>query len=78
MTNQEEMIKNFWINLIEMLRKQGLPFLMLAAAVWYFHAETQKMEAKISSCNSKLVQIYQAQHEEFIELLGKISNQLEK
>lgn len=37
-----------WI--LNTLKMYGLPFVLLAVAVWYFHRRTEKLESAIEAC----------------------------
>ena len=40
-----------WISwALNTLRLYGLPFVLLAVAVWYFHNRTEKLESAIEAC----------------------------
>ena len=68
-----KMLKTFYLSILDKLQKQGLAFLLLAAGIIYFHSQNSKLEAKIDQCNSNLIEIYQNQHKEFIQVLEDIA-----
>lgn len=42
---------NMWTTwAMNTIRNYGLPFVLLAIAVWYFHARTEKLETQIEQC----------------------------
>ncbi len=48
-----------WQIVIEQTKKQGLPFLLLAVAVWYFESRQDKMEEQFLECQEEKFQILQ-------------------
>lgn len=46
-----------WI--LEMLKKQGINFLLLALAVWYLNTKLEKVEDENKQCNSKVIEMYE-------------------
>jgi len=43
-----------WITwILNTVKLYGLPFVLLAVAVWYFHQRTEKLETAIEACQKK-------------------------
>ena len=52
--------------IFDILKKQGLPFLLLAGAVWYFYVENKHLNDRIDKLSFDNVQIsvsYKVDHE---------------
>lgn len=47
---------NPWLWLLDLLKKQGLSFVLLAFAVWYFYGEVKRLEAKADLCQARIIQ----------------------
>lgn len=45
-----------WPIVLEELKKQGFSFLLLAAAVWYFHSENLDLRKSVNNCNERIIQ----------------------
>lgn len=48
---------NPWLWLLDLLKKQGLSFVLLAFAVWYFYGEVKRLEAKADLCQSRIIDL---------------------
>lgn len=57
-TNVEMAFKTpAWI--LEILKKQGVNFLLLALAVWWLNTKLEKVEDEYKQCNSKVIEMYE-------------------
>lgn len=56
-TKKDEPMNNPWLWLLDLLKKQGLSFLLLGFAVWYFYGEVQRLEAKSDLCQTRIINI---------------------
>ena len=54
---------------LDQLKKHGLPMIMLAIAVLYFHNRQVALEAKIESCNDEIIEIYKEREERIIAVI---------
>jgi len=62
----------------EQARMHGLSFVLLAAAIWYFHGENIKMTAEIQACNSSIIELYQNNQAHLQEIIGNNTRALEQ
>lgn len=64
--------------LIESLKRQGLIFVVLCGIIVYFHGQSEQTQAKVDLCNSKIINMYEAnaiaQHEANISLIEAVNN----
>ena len=59
MTQDKTVNMNPWTWLLDLLKKQGLSFVLLGFAVWYFYGEVKRLEEKADLCQSKIITLYQ-------------------
>ena len=65
-----------WV--LDLLKKQGLSFVLLGFAVWYFYFEVHRLEEKSDRCNEKMMMLYQGVILQNVQLLQKVEKQLEE
>lgn len=58
-----------WPIVLEELKKQGFSFLLLAAAVWYFHTENLDLRKSVNACNEKQLERYESNEKEMIRVM---------
>jgi len=67
--------------LIEMIlneaRKHGVAFMILLGVVWYFHGQTTKLENKVDSCNSAMVESFRNQNALLLQAMERNSQAME-
>jgi len=61
-------------NILASIQKQGLSFLILAAAVYWFSIKYDQLQEKIDLCNNNVIEIYQEQNQQFIEAINKLES----
>lgn len=64
--------------LAEQARMHGLSFVLLAAAVWYFHGENSKMTSEIRACNNSIIEMYQSNQSHLQEIISNNTRALEE
>lgn len=67
MTNRSDEMN--WTNIIGMIQKQGLSFLLLAAAVWWFSVENNDLRRRIDDCNSNMIENFKTDRENMIRVI---------
>jgi hypothetical protein len=67
--------------LLEMIlteaRKHGVGFLVLLGMLWYFHGQTTKLEDKVDSCNSSMVESFRNQNALLLQAIERNSQAME-
>lgn len=71
-------VKNVWFIVLETLAKQGLSFLLLGVAIWYFNEQNNKLETRVFDCNSRIVEVYEEQNDRLLELVENNNKALEQ
>lgn len=71
-------VKNVWFIVLETLAKQGLSFLLLGVAIWYFNEQNNKLETRVFDCNSRIVQVYEEQNDRLLELVENNNRALQQ
>lgn len=62
---------NTWLSwMLNMIRIYGLPFMLLAGAVTYFHGRTEKLEAAIDLCQRQHLETVTTQNGALIRALN--------
>jgi len=64
--------------LLEMLKKQGLSFVLLGAAVWYFYGEVQRLENKADICQDNIIDLYQNVILQNTEVMKQVNQELDE
>ena len=59
MTQKETVNMNSWMWILDLLKKQGLSFVLLGIAVWYFYGEVKRVNEKADRCQSSIIEMYQ-------------------
>lgn len=49
---------NPWAWMLDLLKKQGLSFVLLGFAVWYFYGEVRRLETKADHCQSQIIEMH--------------------
>lgn len=65
-----------WV--LDLLKKQGLSFVLLAFAVWYFYGEVQRLETKSDICNTRMMELYQGVILQNMDVMRRVEKQLEE
>lgn len=71
-------VKNVWFIVLETLAKQGLSFLLLGVAIWYFNEQNNKLETRVFDCNSRIVEVYEEQNDRLLELVENNNRALQQ
>jgi len=71
-------VKNVWFIVLETLAKQGLSFLLLGVAIWYFNEQNNKLETRVFECNSRIVEVYEEQNDRLLELVENNNRALQQ
>lgn len=71
-------MKNVWFIVLETLAKQGLSFLLLGVAIWYFNEQNNKLETRVFDCNSRIVEVYEEQNDRLLELVENNNRALQQ
>lgn len=71
-------MKNVWFIVLETLAKQGLSFLLLGVAIWYFNEQNNKLETRVFECNSRIVEVYEEQNDRLLELVENNNRALQQ
>lgn len=48
-----------WMWILDLLKKQGLSFVILGVAVWYFYGEVKRLNDKADLCQNSIIEMYQ-------------------
>lgn len=64
--------------LAEQARMHGLSFVLLGAAVWYFHGENMKMSSEIRACNQSIIDMYRNDRIQLQEIISNNTKALEE
>lgn len=72
--NREPMSPWMWV--LDLLKKQGLSFVLLAFAVWYFYGEVKRLETKADICQSRIIELYQSVILENSDMLKRVEKEL--
>lgn len=48
-----------WMWMLDLLKKQGLSFVILGVAIWYFYGEVKRLNEKADQCQQGIIQMYQ-------------------
>jgi hypothetical protein len=59
MTQDKTMNMSPWAWILDLLKKQGLSFVLLGVAVWYFYIEVKRLEEKADLCQNRIIELYQ-------------------
>jgi hypothetical protein len=71
-----EIKSNFLLWFLEMLKQQGLSFVLLGVAVFFLWTELKDIEEKNEKCNQEIIEIYRTIHLDTIQELKK-SNKIQ-
>jgi hypothetical protein len=71
-----EIKSNFLLWFLEMLKQQGLSFVLLGVAVFFLWTELKDIEEKNEQCNQEIIEIYRTIHLDTIQELKK-SNKIQ-
>ena len=63
-TDEIRDMKNLWSFLLQVITKQGLSFVLLAAMAFYFQNQTEALQDKTDQCNERIIEMYKEQSEE--------------
>ena len=77
-TKSDGEVKNVWFIVLETLAKQGLSFLLLGVAIWYFNEQNNKLETRVFECNSRIVEVYEEQNDRLLELVENNNRALQQ
>jgi hypothetical protein len=59
MTQDKTVNMSPWAWILDLLKKQGLSFVLLGVAVWYFYGEVRRLEEKADLCQNRIIELYQ-------------------
>jgi hypothetical protein len=71
-------MNNSFAWLLELLKKQGLSFVLLAFAIWYFYGEVQRLEQKSDQCHGRIIEVYQGVLLENVDLMKQVNRELQE
>lgn len=71
-------MNNSFAWLMDLLKKQGLSFVLLGFAIWYFYGEVQRLENKSDICQDNIISLYQNVILQNTETLKKLDRELEE
>ncbi len=60
-----------YIEGLDMIRKQGLSFLLLAAAVFFFYKDNSDLRKRIDDCNNNTITYFNEERSLFYEVIGE-------
>ena len=58
MTTGKNETMNPWAWMLDLLKKQGLSFVLLGFAVWYFYGEVRRLETKADLCQTQIIEMH--------------------
>jgi hypothetical protein len=58
-----------WV--IEMIKVQGLPFLMMMGALWYMYTDLQGVKKEVTDCNRSLIELYKEDNNMMKEVISE-------
>jgi hypothetical protein len=64
--------------LIEVIKKQGISFIILSCIVYYFYVEMQELKAEFNACNQNLMQLYSSHSTQMQEVIIRNTQAFEK
>ncbi len=64
--------------LIDMLKKQGLSFLLLGVAVYFFYGQYNVLSDKINDCNQAIIDHYERENEKLYEVIERNTMALDR
>jgi len=53
----------------EIVAKHGAAFIIMAAGLYFFYQQNTALQTNVNACNDKVIQVYQAQNERFIQII---------
>ena len=59
------------------LKKQGLSFVIMGIAIWYFYGEQQRMQSEIKQCNDSFISYMNENQIKLISVIEKNTAALE-
>lgn len=65
-----------WMWILDLLKKQGLSFVLLGVAVWYFYGEVKHLQDKADLCQNSVIELYQKVIMENTDLLKRVEKEL--
>lgn len=54
---------------LELAKSQGLPFILLCIAVYWFNEKVETLEKKQEECNKELIEYYERDHMEMVKAI---------
>ena len=64
--------------IIEQLKKQGLTVLLLFGLTYFFYSENKKLVEEMSICNKQMIELYQKNQKDIIEMNYKSLQALDR
>lgn len=71
-------MNNTFVWLLDLLKKQGLSFVLLGFAVWYFYGEVQRLNQKVEMYQSRIIELYQGVILENTDALKRVNIELDE
>lgn len=62
-------MQKVWSIIMDLITKQGLSFLLLAAMAYYFQMQTAQLQQKTDRCNERIIEIFQSEAEQSREVI---------
>ena len=63
---------------LELAKTQGLPFILLCIAVYWFNDKVERLEVKQESCNKELMEYYEKDHLEMVKAIDRNTKAINK
>jgi hypothetical protein len=70
--------ENMTTTFFELAKSQGLPFILLCVAVWWFNNKVEQLEKKQDICSQQLIEIYENDHKQMIKIIERNTETINK
>lgn len=57
--------------LIDQLKRHGLPFILMAMAVLFFYDQFNELRREVDECNDQIIELYSKDHNEMIKVISE-------